>query len=66
MVSNSLLGLPEPVLPARGEGIPRKGVIAMARRPKRRERKFVAYFTTRNGRRIYARDYGYQGWPIPG
>jgi len=23
-----------------------------------------AYFTTRNGRRIYARDYGYHGWPI--
>ena len=25
-----------------------------------------AYFTTRNGRRIYASDYGYQGWPIQG
>jgi hypothetical protein len=22
------------------------------------------YFTTRNGRRIYAADYGYGGWPI--
>ncbi len=23
-----------------------------------------AFFTTRNGRRVYARDYGYKCWPI--
>lgn len=23
-----------------------------------------AYFTTRNGRRVYAKDYGYKCWPI--
>lgn len=23
-----------------------------------------AYFTTRNGRRIYAKDYGHKCWPI--
>ncbi|MEX0701653.1 MAG: hypothetical protein WD069_06100 [Planctomycetales bacterium] len=22
------------------------------------------YFTTRNGRKVWAKDYGYKGWPI--
>jgi len=22
------------------------------------------YFTTKNGRKIWAKDYGYKGWPI--
>jgi len=25
---------------------------------------FRPYFTTRNGRRIHARDYGHRAWPI--
>jgi hypothetical protein len=25
---------------------------------------YRAYFTTRNGRRIYAVDYGYRAWPF--
>jgi hypothetical protein len=29
-------------------------------------KRLRAYFTTRNGRRIYASEYGYKGWPIKG
>lgn len=29
-------------------------------------KRYRAWFTTRNGRRIYASDYGYKGWPIKG
>ena len=39
----------------------------MASRPRRKVKRGVIhrpYFTTRNGRRIYARDYGYKSWPI--
>lgn len=25
-----------------------------------------AYFTTRKGEKIWAKDYGYEGWPIGG
>lgn len=25
---------------------------------------FAAYFTTKNGTRIYAKDYGHKAWPI--
>jgi hypothetical protein len=28
--------------------------------------KLRTWFTTRNGRRIYAADYGYKAWPIGG
>ena len=34
----------------------------MAKR--KRSLRLVAYFTTRNGRRIYASEYGYKAWPI--
>lgn len=30
----------------------------------RGEKKIRPYFTTRNGKRIYASAYGYKGWPI--
>lgn len=37
----------------------------MAYRRRTRAAKNVrAFFTTRNGRRVYAADYGYRGWPI--
>ena len=36
----------------------------MAHRKGQRKRALRAYFTTRNGRRVYASDYGYKGWPI--
>ena len=29
-----------------------------------RSKNLKAFFTTKNGKRIYAKDYGYQGWPI--
>jgi hypothetical protein len=29
-----------------------------------RNSDIVAYFTTKDGRRVYAREYGYRGWPI--
>lgn len=35
-----------------------------ARRKVKRRSILRPYFTTRNGKRIYARDYGYQAWPI--
>mgnify|MGYP001591441610 CR=1 FL=1 len=28
--------------------------------------KFAAYFTTKTGRKVYAKDYGYKAWPIGG
>jgi hypothetical protein len=28
------------------------------------KRTFRPYFTTKNGRRIYAKDYGHKSWPI--
>ncbi len=40
----------------------------MAKKATRRRnaKRFRAWFTTRRGRRIYAKDYGYKGWPIRG
>lgn len=28
--------------------------------------RFVAWFTTKAGKKIYASTYGYKGWPIGG
>ncbi len=38
--------------------------MSKSRRGGSRRGTYRTYFTTRNGRRVYARDYGHKAWPI--